>query len=289
LIQIGLVYPQIEFGSDPAAIRDYAVQAEALGFTHILAYDHIVGANPNRPGGWTGPYTHESLFMEPLVLFSHMAALTTRIGFVTGIVILPQRQTVLFAKQTAVLDVLCGGRLRVGVGIGWNPVEYEALGEDFHNRGRRIEEQVSLLRELWTKELVNFKGRWHSVPDAGLNPLPTQRPIPIWFGGHAEAVLERAARLGDGWMPNYRTPADARPALEKLAGLRRAAGRLDRPFGIEARLPYADGNPDHWQAAVQDWEAAGATHLSFNTMGSGLTTPQQHLEAVRQIASGLKR
>jgi probable F420-dependent oxidoreductase len=174
-MKIGLVYPQIEFGSDPAAIRDYAQTAEGLGFSHVLAYDHVLGANPERPGGWNGPYTYQNTFIEPLVMFTYMAAFTRRIEFTTGIIILPQRQTALFAKQAATLDVLCGGRLRIGVGLGWNEVEYAALNENFHNRGRRIEEQVEVLRLLWTQPLVNFEGRWHHIQDAGLNPLPLQR------------------------------------------------------------------------------------------------------------------
>ncbi len=210
-LKIGLVYPQTEYGNDPLAIRDYAQTAEGLGFTHILAYDHILGANPERPGGWQGPYTYRHPFHEPLALFSYMAALTQTIEFTTGIIILPQRQTAVFAKQAATLDVLSGGRLRLGIGLGWNAVEYTALNEDFHTRGKRIEEQVEVLRLLWTQPLVSFKGRWHDIPDAGLNPLPLQRPIPLWFGGNADAVLQRTARLGDGWMPMYRSAAEARP------------------------------------------------------------------------------
>ena len=195
-MKIGLVYPQTEFGSDPAAIRDYAQLAEELGFSHILAYDHVLGANPDRPGGLAGPYTFRHPFIEPVALFSYMAAFTERIQFTTGIVILPQRQTALFAKQAATLDVLSKGRLRVGVGLGWNEVEYIALNEDFHTRGQRIEEQVAVLRQLWTQPLVNFSGRWHTIPDAGLNPLPLQQPIPLWFGGTAPAALRRARPPG---------------------------------------------------------------------------------------------
>lgn len=286
-MHIGVVFPQTEFPSDPLAIRDYAQTVEGLGFRHILAYDHVLGANPERPGGWQGPYTYRHSFQEPLVLFSFMAGITQRIHFTTGIIILPQRQTALFAKQAATLDVLSGGRLRLGVGLGWNEVEYIALNENFHNRGRRIEEQVLLLRQLWTQPLVTFEGRWHTIPDAGLNPLPLQRPIPIWFGGHAEAVLKRAARLADGWMPNYRTPDEARPSLERLRAYLEAAGRPWEGFGLEARCPYGDGNPRAWEAAVRAWEKVGATHLSFNTMGHGLDTPAKHLTALRAIAQAL--
>lgn len=283
-MQIGLVYPQTEFPSDPAAVRDYAQTAEGLGFSHILAYDHVLGANPERPGGWTGPYTHRSPFHEPFVLFSYMAAVTARIGFVTGIIILPQRQTALVAKQAASLDVLSGGRLRLGVGLGWNEVEYTALGEDFHNRGKRLEEQVDLLRRLWTDPLVTYNGQWHTVPDAGLNPLPVQRPIPIWFGGYTDTVLRRAARLADGWMPGFRSAAEAAPTLDKLAGFLREAGRKPEAFGLEPRVSYGDGNPAGWAKAAEDWQALGATHLSFISMGKGFTTPAEHLKAAEDFA-----
>jgi probable F420-dependent oxidoreductase len=185
-MKLGVIFPQTEIGNDPIAIRDYAQTAEALGYNHVLAYDHVLGANPDRPEGWRGPYTHRTPFHEPFVLFAYLAGLTTQLHFVTGIIILPQRQTALVAKQAAALDVLSGGRLRLGVAIGWNPVEYEALGENFHNRGRRIEEQIQVLRALWQNELVTFDGEWYHIPDAGINPLPIQRPIPIWMGGDIE-------------------------------------------------------------------------------------------------------
>lgn len=286
-MKIGVIYPQTEYNCDPAAIRDYAQTVEALGYSHILAYDHVLGANPNRPGGWSGAYTHESPFQEPFVLFGYMAGVTQRISFATGILILPQRQTALVAKQAATLDVMSEGRLRLGVGIGWNQVEYIALNENFHNRGRRIEEQVTVLRLLWTQPLVNFSGRWHTIPDAGINPLPVQQPIPIWFGGRAEAALKRAAQLGDGWMLNYPTVADAQPSLELIDRFLAEAGRRQEEFGLEARLPYGDGNPKTWQKRIQEWQAVGATHLSVNTMGFGFNTPDAHLKALRTIAEAI--
>jgi probable F420-dependent oxidoreductase len=283
-MKIGLVFPQTEFGNDPAAIRDYAQTAEGLGFTHILAYDHVLGANPNRPGGWKGPYTHESAFHEPFVLFGFMAAVTQKIEFTTGIIILPQRQTALAAKQAATLDVLSNGRLRLGVGLGWNEVEYTALNENFHTRGKRLEEQVTLLRQLWTQPLVNFSSQWHTIPDAGLKPLPVQQPIPIWFGGYHDVVLRRAARLADGWMPGFRTAAEAKPTLETLTQYLTEAGRSWNEFGLEPRLSYGDGSSEAWVKAVGDWKAVGATHLSFNTMGKGFETPAKHIEAIRVFA-----
>ncbi|MFC1878852.1 LLM class F420-dependent oxidoreductase [Chloroflexota bacterium] len=286
-MKIGVVYPQTEYGNDPAAIRDYAQTVEGLGFTHVLAYDHVLGANPERPGGWTGPYTYQHPFQSPLLLFTFMAAVTQNLEFATGIIILPQRQTALLAKQAATLDTLSGGRLRLGFGAGWNPVEYTALNQNFHNRGKRIEEQVRVLRKLWTEPLITLEEQWHTIPDAGLNPLPVQRPIPIWFGGHAAAVLERVARMGDGWMPNYRRLADARLALETIRQHMQAAGRPPSELGLEPRLVYGDGDPNTWNTIFQEWQGAGATHISFNTMGKGFDTPAKHLAAVRQFADAI--
>jgi probable F420-dependent oxidoreductase len=283
-MQIGVVFPQTEFGNDVGAIKAYAQMAEELGYSHIIAYDHVVGANPNRPGGWKGPYSSETPFQEPFVLFAFLAGVTNRIGFAPGIIILPQRQTVLVAKQAATLDVLSHGRLRLGVGIGWNDLEYEALNEDFHSRGKRIEEQVQVMRALWCSPLVTFEGRWHSLPDVGIKPLPVQQPIPIWFGGQAEAALARMARLADGWMTNYRTAAEALPAIEII---QRSLAEIKRPresFGLEARIHYADGNPQKWHALMADWRAAGATHFSVNTMGCGFQSPAEHLDAIQRFA-----
>ena len=288
-MQTGLVYPQIEYPTDPAAVRDYAQTAEALGFTHVLAYDHVLGANPDRPGGWTGPYTYRDPFMEPFVLFTFMAAVTTRLGFIPGILILPQRETALVAKQAATLDVLCGGRLRLGVGTGWNEVEYVALAQEFSTRGKRQEEQLEVLRLLWTQELVTFKGRWHDIPDAGINPLPIQRPIPLWFGGHADVVLRRAARLGDGWLPGFRTAEAAREHLDRLDGYLAEAGRDRAAFGLEARLHWGNGDLDALGRAWEGWRAAGATHVSLNTMGAGFRTAGEHLAAIRAFAENSLR
>ncbi len=286
-MKIGVVFPQIEFPADAAAYRDYAQAAEALGYTHILAYDHILGANPDRPGGWSGPYTYQDPFHEPFTLFSYLSGVTSQLGFVTGVIILPQRDTALVAKQAAMVDIMCGGRLRLGIGIGWNEVEYVATGNDFHQRGRKSDEQIDLLRDLWTKPLVNFQGQYHTIPDAGINPLPIQRPIPIWLGGHAEAVLSRIARKGDGWLPGYRTAAAAAKTLARLDTLLAEQGRTRADMGIEIRLLYQDGTPESWQTIMQDWQAAGATHGSINTMGCGFTTVEQHIEALRVFAAAV--
>lgn len=286
-MQIGLVYPQTEYPADPTAVRDYAQAAEALGYSHVLAYDHILGANPDRPGGWTGPYTYRDPFMEPILLFTYMAAVAPRLGFATGVLILPQRETTLVAKQAAVLDVLCGGRLRLGVGTGWNEVEYTAAGYDFGTRGRRQEEQIEVLKLLWTQELVTYKGRWHDIPDAGLNPLPVQRPIPIWLGGHADAVLRRVARLGDGWMPGFRSAVAAAESLDTLDRYLAEAGRGRADVGLEPRLHWGAGDLDALGRTLEGWRAAGATHISLNTMGAGFRTPGEHLAAIRLFAENM--
>jgi len=285
-MKIGFVYPQTEFGNDPSAIRDLAQTAEQLGFSYILAYDHVVGVNPDR-AGWDGPYDFRTPFQSPLLLFSFMAGVTEKLGFATGILILPQRQTALAAKQAATLDVLSGGRLRLGVGVGWNEPEYTVLGENYHDRGRRIEEQVQVLRALWTNPLVNYTGNWHNIPGAGINPLPVQQPIPIWFGGHAEVVLNRAAKMADGWMPNYRTAEEAQPALAKLDRFLEQAGRDRSKFGLEARIRYSDQKAAQWEQLLEGWQNEGATHISFNTMGSGLNTPGEHIKALQIISESL--
>jgi probable F420-dependent oxidoreductase len=283
-MQLGVVFPQTEIGNDPAAIRDYAQAAEGLGFGHLVAYDHVLGANPNRPGGWDRGYTFESAFHEPFVLFGYLAGVTQRIQLFTEILILPQRQTALVAKQAAAIDVLSGGRLRLGVGVGWNPIEYEALGQSFRTRGKRMEEQIGLLRALWTQPLVTFDGRWDRVPDAGINPLPVQRPIPIWMGGMSEPVQLRAAKLADGWFPQRVGPgAEAKALFERMLDNVRASGRDPGSFGIEVRVNASDGAPDDWARTASEWGAIGATHVAINTMGAGLTSPQQHIEAIGRL------
>jgi probable F420-dependent oxidoreductase len=282
-MRVGVVFPQTEIGAHAGGVKDFAQAAEELGFMHILAYDHVIGANPASRPGWKPPYSHLDSFHEPFVLFGYLSGLTEKIEFVTGIIILPQRQTVLVAKQAAALDVLNGGRLRFGIGIGWNPVEYEALGEDFSNRGRRCEEQVELLRKLWTQELVTFDGRWHKVSDAGINPLPVQRPIPLWFGGGDERALRRLARLGDGWFPLLPPDEKCKAAIEKIRSYAKDAGRDPNSIGIEGRVSYGQGSPESWLQDLEAWKKLGATHVSVNTMKAGLTSPSAHIEALRRF------
>ncbi len=284
-MEFGAVFPQTEFPSDPVAIRDYGQAVEAMGYQYLVAYDHVLGANPNRPGGWRGAYTYQSSFQEPLILFSYLAGVTQNLGFLSGIIILPQRQTALVAKQAANLDIYCHGRLRIGVGLGWNEVEYIGLNEPFHERGKRIEEQVEVLRKLWTQPLVTFSGRYHTLPDVGINPLPIQRPIPIWFGGSVPAALKRMARIADGWLPNFRSFEDAKPALDLLKEYIHKAGRDWSTLGIDARLPIGDDQPDLWKEQIDKWEAAGAQRMSVNTMGRGFSHPDAHLAALQIFAN----
>jgi probable F420-dependent oxidoreductase len=281
-MRIGVVFPQLEIGDDPVVIRDFVQAAEGLGYTHLLVFDHVLGAGTaNRPD-WRGAYDAGDPFHEPFVLFGYLAGMTRRIELVNGVLVLPQRQAALVAKQAAEVDVLSGGRLRLGVGVGWNEVEYRALGADFHDRGRRIEEQIALLRALWTEPVVDFTGRWHRVPEAGINPLPVQRPIPVWLGGGAEPVLRRIARVGDGWFPQMMPDERARETLERLRGLVAEAGRDPAAIGIEARVETRYGEPARWPGLVAGWRALGATHLAINTMRLGLVGAE-HIDAIARF------
>jgi len=282
-MKLGVVFPQTEIGADPIAVRDYAQAAEALGFNHLLAFDHVVGANKASRPDWQGAYSHADMFHEPFVLFGYLAGVTQSIEMVTGVIILPQRQTVLVAKQTAAIDVLSGGRLRLGIGIGWNEVEYEALGQNFHNRGRRSEEQIEVLRALWTQPLVTYKGKWHTITDAGLNPMPVQRPIPIWFGGRAEQTLQRVATSGDGWFPLFRPDNDGRAMIERMRSYAREAGRDPASIGMESWVSIRNRNPEEWLEDVAAWTELGATHISVNTMRAGLSSPDAHIDAIRRF------
>jgi probable F420-dependent oxidoreductase len=286
-MRIGVVFPQTEIGDDPIAIRDYAQAAEQLGYQHLLIYDHVLGASTaNRPD-WRGAYTSDTLFHEPFVLFGYLAGLTKRIELVTGVIILPQRQTALVAKQAAEVDVLSGGRLRLGVGIGWNEVEYQALGEDFHNRGARMEEQIAMLRALWTQPVVTFHGRWHQIEAAGIKPLPIQRPIPIWIGATADSAIERAGRISDGWFPQRPPDDQARAMLDRLRQAAVAAGRAADAVGVEARLSIGQVPEAEWARYAEGWRGLGATHLCVNTMGAGLRAPQDHIDALRRVKDAL--
>jgi len=251
-MQIGVVFPQLEIGPDPAGVRAYAHAVQQLGFKHLMIYDHVVGADPASYPGWSGPYTFESQFHEPFVVFGYLAAVAPELELVTGVIILPQRQTALVAKQAAEVDVLTSGKLRLGIGIGWNTVEYEALGMDFSNRGKRFEEQIELLRRLWTEPVVTFEGRYHRVTAAGLNPLPVQRPIPLWIGASAEPAIKRAAEMADGYFPQRPLEGGWPATMDKIRGWLKDAGRDPATFGIEARLNANAGTPDEWRKVVEE-------------------------------------
>ena len=283
-MQLGVVFPQNEIGEDPGAVRAFAEAAEALGYEHLIFYDHVLGADTTRRPDWQGPYSHLDPFHEPMVTFGYLAALTSRIELVTAVIILPQRQTALLAKQAAQVDVLSGGRLRLGVGVGWNDVEYEALGENFHDRGKRSEEQVELLRALWTKEIVDFHGRWHSIPGAGIKPLPVQRPIPIWFGGgRSDGVLRRIARLGNGWFPQLQADEQGRERMAAFRNFVAEAGRPQSDVGVDARVALSRGGLDGALRDAETWQDMGATHISFNTLRAGLGSPDNHIAALRRF------
>jgi probable F420-dependent oxidoreductase len=287
-MNIGVVFPQTEIGADVEVVRRYAQRVEELGFTHVLAYDHVLGADPAVHRGWAGPYNVSTTFHEPFVLFGYLAAVTS-IELVTGIIILPQRQTALVAKQAAEVDLLCRGRLRVGVGLGWNAVEYEALGKSFSDRGRRVGEQVELLRRLWTESTVNFDGTYEKVTGAGLAPLPVQRPIPVWFGAASPPAFRRAGRIADGWFPQV-PPGhgleEARAIVEQAA---RDAGRDPGELGMEGRVTWGDGGAHKLAEQAARWRDAGASHLSVNTMGAGLASIDHHLEALEAAVGSIKR
>jgi len=279
-MQIGVTFPQTEIGADPLVIRDYAQAVEGLGYSHLVVFDHVLGADPAHRPGWSG-YTSRDMFHEPFVLFGYLAALT-HLELLPAVIILPQRQTVLVAKQAAEVDVLTGGKLRLGVGVGWNPVEYEALGMNFHTRGRVEEEQIEVLRLLWSQEIVSYKGQFHTITEAGLNPLPVRRSIPIWMGGRADALLQRTARLGDGWLPQGKPDERMREAVERLQSYITEVGRDPRKVGVEARMNAREGDLDEWVRQTEGWRDLGATHISINTMGAGFKSPGEHIEAIRR-------
>jgi probable F420-dependent oxidoreductase len=282
-VRVGVVYPHQEIGDDPARIAAFAQAAEDLGYAHIVAYDHVLGADPaNRPAWWKGAYTHRDAFHEPFVLFGYLAAITKRIELAFGIVILPQRQTALVAKQAATLDVLSGGRVRFGAGIGWNHVEYEALGMNWRDRAKRVEEQIEVLRLLWTEELVDYTGRWHRIDRAGIKPLPVQRPIPIWMGADEEVAVKRVARLADGWFSHLAPNEEGRAALERFRGYVREAGRDPAKVGVEGRVA-ATGSPDEWARKAAVFRDMGMTHLELRTAGSALPDLDAHVAAMRRF------
>jgi len=285
-MRIGVVFPQTELGGDVGAVRAYGEAVQEFGFSHVLAYDHVVGADPDVHRGWRGPYDVSTTFHEPFVLFGYLAAVTA-LELVTGIIILPQRQTVLAAKQAAEVDLLTDGHFRLGVGIGWNAVEYEALGKDFSNRGARLEEQITLLRRLWTERSVTHDGVHERVTGAGLAPLPVQRPIPIWFGAVAERALRRVGRLADGWFPQVPPGPKLDEARAIVRGAAVDAGRDPDGLGMEGRISWDEGDVDKLVRQAGRWRDADATHLAVNTMGAGFGSVEDHLAALAKAADAL--
>ena len=284
-MRIGVVFPQTEIGPGVGGVRAYGLGVEELGYQHVLAYDHVVGADPAVHEGWDGPYDVDTEFHEPFVLFGFLAGCTS-LDLVTGITILPQRQTVLVAKQAAEVDLLTRGGFRLGVGLGWNAVEYEALGQDFTTRGHRLEEQVGLLRRLWLERSVTTAGAFDRVTGAGLAPLPVQRPIPVWFGGRSTKAYERMGRLADGWFPMVQPGPKLDEARATIAESARAAGRDPAAIGMEGRIDWR-GDLDDALERIERWREEGATHLTINTMGAGLGAADAHLAVLASIAGRL--
>ena len=290
-MKLGVIFPQTECGTDVKAIGEFVGAVEAMGFDHLFVADHVLGADPkfhSHPSLAT--YSHEAVVHEALTLMAYLAAVTSRLTLATGILILPQRQTALVAKQAAQIDVLSGGRLRLGIGVGWNAVEFEALNETFENRGRRSAEQVAVLRALWTEQVVDFRGEFHRISHAGLNPMPIQRPIPIWFGVGSrdhpvppDAALRRIAKLADGWSPNFAPDAQGQTLVARVHQYAREAGRDPAKLPLEGRVRLAGQGPDGWVKQVQAWKTLGATHLIAEPRGGKLGFPDGHLDVLREF------
>lgn len=290
-MNVGAIFPQTEIGTDLGAIRAFVQAVEAFGYDSIFIADHVLGADTQfhqHPS--LARYSYRSVVHEPLTLMGYMAAITTRITLATGILILPQRQTALVAKQAAEVDVLSGGRVRLGIGVGWNEVEYEALGQDFHTRGSRCNEQIAVMRALWTQEVVDFHGRWHHITHAGLNPLPVQRPIPIWLGVGGrqpprppDTVLRRVGRLADGWCPNIPTNEDGQAIVAQVHRYAKEAGRDPSRLPLEGRVRVGGRSPEDWVKQVKAWQTLGATHVIAEAREGGLKFPDEHIAAMRQF------
>ena len=283
-MQLGAVLSQSDLGPEVSVIRDFAQATQDLGYDFMVAPDHVVGAEPGAHPELPRVFSIETSMREPLTIFAFLAAAAPRLGFLSSVVILPQRQATLVAKQAADVDQFCGGRLRLGVGIGWNPIEFEALGMRFDNRARRFEEQIEVMRKLWTERVVTFEGRYHTLVSAGLNPRPVQQPIPIWIGAAAEASVRRATRIAEGYLPLRPLEGGWQATLEKVWGWLEDAGRSRESFGIEGRLEAGSGSPDDWRKTVELWRGFSASHLSVGVSGiHGVNAQIQRLREVRQV------
>lgn len=282
LVKYGVVFPQLDIGTDLGEIRAYASAVEGMGFGHLVAYDHVLGADPSKHPGWRGFYDSRDQFHEPFVLFGFMAGICS-LELGTAILVLPQRQTALVAKQAAELDILTGGRFRLGVGIGWNEVEYQALSVPFADRGRRIEEQVELLRRFWTEESLSYSGRYHSVTGAGMAPAPLQRPIPIWMGANvASPALERVGRMADGWFCIAKPGPHLHASVDAVHRGAVSIGRDPREIEIEGRVDVGDGNLERIAMECKAWQEIGASRISLNTMRAGLPDIAAHVNALER-------
>lgn len=286
-MKVGIVFPHNEIGTDPGAIKEYAQGAEELGADHMIIYDHVLGADPDRPGGFRGPYDKDIAFHEPFTVFSFMAAVTNTIEFATCVLILPQRQTALVAKQAAELAILSGNRFRLGIGTGWNDVEYEALSVPFEHRGSRQAEQVDLLRQLWVADSMSFNGAYHTVTKASILPRPSAT-IPIWFGGGVKALLKRCALLGDGWIPIGTPNQTSADAIEYMKSVREEAGLSWEGFGIQAQAQFRGGTPERWHSHAERWRDLGCTHIAIATHTAGHKSVTEHLNAAKSYFDVVK-
>jgi probable F420-dependent oxidoreductase len=299
-MRFGAVFPNNAVGTDPGAIREFAQSIEDLGFDHLTAYDHVLGVSAAEYDyiKLPGPYRETDIFNEPFILFGYLAAVTKKLELTTGVLILAQRQTVLVAKQAAEIDVLCGGRLRLGLGTGWSWPEYEALNVPWERRGERVEEQIRLLRKLWTTPIIKFDEKFHTVSHGGINPLPVQRPIPLWLGGMSDPVIRRVATMADGWMPLFRAyergsrssqePIEPEVAVERMYAMARAAGRDPAKIGIDCRIAFEDSTPADWRSQYEMYTRLGATHITLVTVNSSLAGVDAHLGAFRTMKDALR-
>ena len=286
-MQTGAVFPHNEIGTDPGAIKAYAQGVEAMGITHLLIYDHVLGADPDREGGFRGPYDKDVAFHEPFTTFAFIAGVTDKIDLITTVMILPQRQTVLAAKQAAEVALLSNNRFKLGIGVGWNELEYVGLNETFNNRGRRQEEQVDVMRKLWSEDSLDYTGEYHRIDKASINPRPS-KTIPIWFGGSAPALLDRVARLGDGWIPLMGANDKAKACIDTIKRTRKAAGLSFDNFGIQAQAQYAGGSPERWRKHAEAWREMGCTHLAIATHNAGPTNVDGHLARIGEYQQALQ-
>jgi probable F420-dependent oxidoreductase len=285
-MRIGAVLPHNEIGTDPGAMRAYAQGLEEMGISNLLIYDHVLGADPDRPGGFKGAYDKDVAFHEPLTTFAFIAAITTRIKMMSAVMILPQRQAALVAKQAAEVAILSGDRFSLGVGIGWNKVEYQALEIPFRRRGDRLGEQVDLLRELWTTDSLSFEGEFHTVDLASINPRPNKM-IPIWFGGSAPGAIERCALKGDGWIPLGSPNDSSRDRIDAIRQYRADAGMSMDGFGIQAQAQFAGGDPERWRSHSEKWRDLGCTDLAIATHNAGPTDVDGHLARVSEYLAAI--